>query len=142
MLEKAIKIAAKAHKGQQDKGGEPYILHPLRLMLQCTNETDRIVAVLHDVVEDSPKYSFEKLRKKGASEEVLAALDALTRRVAEKEDYMLFIRRARANACARRVKRRDLKDNMDLSRISNPSAADLERAEKYRMALDLLDENE
>lgn len=55
-LERAIRIAAKAHRGQQDKGGAPYILHPLRLMLQCDRDTDRIVAVLHDVVEDNPEY--------------------------------------------------------------------------------------
>ena len=82
-LNDAIAIAAIVHKGQLDKAGDPYILHPLRMMMRMHDKTSRIVAVLHDVVEDSPKadkWDFERLRTNGFSEEVIAALDCVTDR--------------------------------------------------------------
>lgn len=131
-LERAITIAAQAHAGQVDKGGAPYILHPLRVMLGVEQPEERIVAVLHDVLEDSA-VTLEQLCAEGFSASVLAALSALTK--VEGEDYPAFIRRAAANPLARRVKRADLADNSDLSRIPEPGAEDLRRLEKYRQAL-------
>jgi hypothetical protein len=141
MLEKAILIATNAHQGQVDKAGKPYILHPLRLMFSRQNETERICAVLHDVIEDTD-ITLDYLRNQGFSEEVLAALDALTRR--SNESYDEFISRIINNKIACYVKLADLCDNMDLSRIESPSKNDYERIEKYRRAkdriLDALDE--
>nr|BFD41583.1 HD domain-containing protein [Pseudomonas sp. FFPRI_1] len=130
-LERAIALAAEAHAGQVDKGGAPYILHPLRVMLRLTQPAARIVAVLHDVLEDCP-VTQEQLRDEGFSAEVLAALQALTK--VEGEDYPAFIRRAGANPLARQVKLADLAENSDLSRIPEPGAEDLQRLEKYRQA--------
>lgn len=135
MLEKAILIATNAHKGQLDKGGSPYILHPLRLMFAMHNETEKICAVLHDVIEDT-EITLDYLRNEGFSEEVLDALDALTRRNAETYDE--FIRRIIKNKIASNVKLADLNDNMDLSRINGPTQKDYERIEKYRKASNLI----
>lgn len=128
-LERAIAIAARAHTGQNDKAGEPYILHPLRVMLAMSSEPDRIAAVLHDVVEDTD-VSLKELRAKGFSEEVLAAVDALTKR--NGESRMDAAVRAKANPIARRVKLADNADNLDMSRISNPTAKDLARIAEYK----------
>ena len=133
MLEKAILIAVNAHQGQVDKAGKPYILHPLRLMFSRQNETERICAVLHDVIEDTD-ITLDYLRNQGFSEEVLAALDALTKR--NGESYDEFISRIINNRIACYVKLADLSDNMDLSRIEKPSEKDYERIEKYRKAKD------
>lgn len=133
MLDKAVRIAAKAHEGQVDKAGQPYILHPLRVMFTRRDEATRICAVLHDVIEDSD-ITFEYLRKEGFSEEVLSDLDALTKR--ENENYNDFIGRVIENKIACKVKFADLCDNMDLSRISNPTQEDYRRVEKYRKAAD------
>src|SRR5687767_2629355 len=81
-LERAIAIAAQAHAGQVDKAGQPYILHPLRVMLRLATEEERIVGVLHDVVEDTP-VSLQQLRDEGFSESVLSAVEALTKRDGE-----------------------------------------------------------
>lgn len=133
MLEKAILIATKANQGQVDKGGNPYILHPLRVMFSRTDETEKICAVLHDVVEDID-ITLDYLRDEGFSEEILWALDALTR--LHKESYDDFITRILNNKIACHVKVADLSDNMDLSRIEKPSDKDYERIEKYRKAVD------
>lgn len=131
MLSKAILIAVNAHNGQVDKAGEPYILHPLRLMLSRTREEEKICAVLHDVIEDT-SITLDYLREQGFSEEVLAALGALTRRA--EESYDEFISRVISNKTACHVKLADLSDNMDLSRIDNPTEVDRKRVEKYRKA--------
>src|SRR5277367_2313821 len=86
-LEDAIALAVEAHRGQTEKAGQPYILHVLRVMFRCETEVERIVAVLHDVVEDTGR-SFDDLRRLGYSEEVLAALDCVTKR--EGESYEKF----------------------------------------------------
>ena len=131
-LERAIAIAAEAHAGQRDKAGAPYILHPLRVMLAVREPGDRIVAVLHDVVEDGPGWSLERLRQEGFSEEVLAAVERLTKR--EGESYEPSIERAGMEPIARRVKLADLQDNMDLARIAVPGEKDFTRLERYRRA--------
>ncbi|NCB41039.1 MAG: GTP pyrophosphokinase [Clostridia bacterium] len=131
MLNKAIEIAVHAHDEQLDKAGEPYILHPLRVMLAQTTELERICAVMHDVVEDS-KFTFSDLRNIGFSEETIIVLDFLTKR--NPESYDDFIDRVLLNETACHVKLADLEDNMNLSRIKNPTQEDFERVEKYRNA--------
>jgi len=131
-LERAIAIAATAHAGQVDKGGAPYILHPLKVMLRMSSLEERIVAVLHDVVEDCG-ISLEDLRKEGFSEEVLSAIESVTK--VPGESYEDFVERAAQNPIGRVVKLADLDENSDLSRIASPSWEDLERIEKYRRAI-------
>jgi guanosine-3',5'-bis(diphosphate) 3'-pyrophosphohydrolase len=138
-LEKAIEIAAAAHSGAVDKGGEPYILHPLRLMLSMKATDARIVAVLHDVVEDT-KWTIDKIRQAGFSDTVLSAVEALTKR--DGEEYEDFVLRARENPIAREVKKADVLDNMNLDRIPNPTEKDRRRVQKYENALALLDEKQ
>lgn len=130
-LERAVAIAAQAHEGQVDKGGQPYILHPLRVMMAVEPE-DRIAAVLHDVMEDCPHWTVQGLRNEGFGESAIEALVALTR--GSDEGYNAFIRRAGANPMARRVKLADLSDNMNLSRIAKPTLADCRRVDKYERA--------
>ncbi|MBU1238296.1 HD domain-containing protein [Myxococcota bacterium] len=135
-LEKAIGLAATVHAGQTDKAGVPYILHPLRVMLnQTTNET-RITAVLHDVVEDSDM-TIGDLRHMGFSQNILDAIEAVTKRSGE--PYEDFIKRSAKNPIAKLVKKADLLDNIDISRIASPTQADTERIAKYEMALKYLE---
>ena len=134
-LERAIAIAAAAHEGQVDKGGAPYILHPLKVMLRVNTLEERIVAVLHDVVEDCG-ISFDDLRNEGFSETVLMAIASVTK--VPDESYEEFIERAAQNPIGRVVKLADLEENSDLSRIAQPSWEDLERVEKYRRAIGVL----
>jgi (p)ppGpp synthase/HD superfamily hydrolase len=131
-LERAIAIAATAHAGQVDKGGAPYILHPLKVMLRMTTLEERIVAVLHDVVEDCG-VSLDDLRKEGFSEEVLSAIESVTK--VPGESYEDFVDRAAQNPIGRAVKLADLEENSDISRIASPGWEDLERIEKYRRAI-------
>ena len=135
-LERAIAIAAQAHAGKTDKAGAPYILHPLRVMLAVRGAAARIAAVLHDVVEDS-SWTLDQLRAEGFAPEVLAAVDALTKR--EGESYEDFVRRAGRDPIGHRVKLADIADNMDLSRIANPTEDDHARMAKYRRARALLE---
>ena len=134
-IEDAILLAARAHRGQVDKAGEPYILHPLRVMLRLKDEADRIAAVLHDVIEDTG-ITEESLRDQGYSEEVLGALDALTRR--QGESYADFIERVAGNPLARRVKLADLADNLDASRLLEITPKDRERLARYQAAWERL----
>lgn len=108
-LEEAIELAASAHSGQTDKGGEPYILHPLRVMLAMKTEDERIAAVLHDVVEDTPHVGHGDILAL-FGEDVHAAVFALTRQ--NGESYPDFIGRCKANPIARRVKLADIADNL------------------------------
>src|SRR5919205_4530801 len=130
-VEDAISIAAQAHRGQKDKAGAPYLLHPLRLMLRMDTEAAMMAAVLHDVVEDT-EWTLERLREAGFSEEVLDAVDCLTHR--EGESYQQFMERVRMNPIARQVKIADLEDNMNVRRITQLGPKDLERLEKYHRA--------
>lgn len=134
-VEDAISIAAQAHKGQKDKAGAPYLLHPVRMMLRMNSEAAMMAAVLHDVVEDTA-WTLEQLREEGFSDEVLKAVDCLTHR--DGESYQEFIERVRANPIARQVKVADLEDNMNLQRINQIGSKDLERLEKYHQAWCLL----
>ena len=114
-LNRAIEIAVETHEGMTDKAGEPYILHPLRVMLSVNGASARIAGVLHDVVEDS-EWKLEDLRREGFSDEVIAAVDGVTRR--DGEDYFQFCERAARHPIARAAKLADLEDNMDLERIA------------------------
>ncbi|HEX6748587.1 MAG TPA: HD domain-containing protein [Longimicrobium sp.] len=130
-IEEAIRIAVEAHAGQKDRAGAPYILHPLRVMFRVQTEAERMAAVLHDVVEDTP-WTLDDLRARGFAEEVVEAVDALTKR--EGEPYDAFVDRSAANPVARRVKIADLEDNMDVRRTGNLSEKDVERLNKYLRA--------
>ena len=131
-LEDAISLAVKAHRRRKDKAGAAYILHPLRVMLRMETKDERMVALLHDVVEDT-KYTPEDLRKAGYPRKILQSLDYLTRR--DGEEYEEFIKRVKHNPLARKVKIADIEDNLDLGRIKKPKKRDFMRIEKYRRAL-------
>lgn len=134
-LEHAITLATQSHKGQVDKAGQPYILHPLRVMFAVEGDVTRIIAVLHDVVEDTD-ITFEDLRTMGYSDEVITGLDGLTRR--DDETYMEFVERAKQNPLARRVKIADIEDNMDVRRLATITDKDVERMNRYRKAWSFL----
>ncbi|WP_046213008.1 HD domain-containing protein [Paenibacillus wulumuqiensis] len=134
-LERAIILATRAHSGQNDRSGQPYILHPLRVMLKMSSEEARIVAVLHDVLEDTDVTAHDLLAE-GFSEEIVEAVQAMSRR--EDESYENFVLRAKQNSLARTVKMADIEDNMDPSRNVEPSEKDMERLSKYGKALDEL----
>lgn len=138
-LARAIEIAAEAHAGQQDKAGAPYISHPLRVALDFIRSGDEqraIVAVLHDVIEDS-EITADDLRREGFSEAIVDAVVALTR--PDDEDYRDFVRRAGANEIARPVKIADLKDNIDRTRQAKlPETKRDEMLRKYESALNFL----
>ena len=127
-LERAIALAAEYHAGQTDKGGQPYILHPLRVMAAVSGIEHKMAAVLHDIVEDTP-VTFEMLRQEGFSEAVVEALRALTKR--KGETRIQAAHRAAANPIAKTVKLADLADNMDLSRLNAPTARDMRRMAEY-----------
>jgi (p)ppGpp synthase/HD superfamily hydrolase len=130
-LEDAIALAVEAHRGQRDKAGQTYILHPLRVMMRLDTDAERMAAILHDVVEDTP-YTLERLRELGYPEEVLGALDCLTKR--DGETYEAFIERVRPHPLARRVKLADLEDNMDVRRLPTVGPKEAERLARYRAA--------
>lgn len=128
MLEKAIEIAVEAHRGQIDKAGKIYILHPMRVMLCGKNEAEMIVGILHDTVEDTP-VTIDMLRKEGFSEDVLSALQCVTKQ--KGEEYGHFIDRIMKNPLATQVKLYDIEDNMNRERIPYPTPKDEARFAKY-----------
>jgi (p)ppGpp synthase/HD superfamily hydrolase len=130
-LERAIALAAEAHAGQLDKAGQPYILHPIRVMLQVRTNDERIVAMMHDMLEDCG-WTEERLRAEGFSDAVVQGVLAVTR--LEPETYEEFVLRAGADPIGRAVKLADLADNSDLSRLPNPTPKDFARLERYRRA--------
>lgn len=134
-LERAISIAALAHAGQVDKAGQPYILHPLRVMLRVNSDEERIAAVLHDVVEDTD-VSLAQLTDEGFSQTIVSAIEALTKRPGE--NRLEAALRAAANPIARIVKLSDNAENMDLSRIANPTEKDFARMKEYEQVRNLL----
>ena len=135
-LERAIEIAQEAHKGVKDKGGHDYINHPIRVMHAMSNDQEKIVAILHDVVEDSD-WTFERLKKEGFEDSVIESLRCVTK-YSEEEDYQEFIKRAATNKIATKVKMADIEDNLDLSRLGTLNEKDLTRIEKYKKALKYL----
>lgn len=134
-LERAIEIAARAHAGQVDKAGTPYILHPLRLMLTLQGAYERMAAVLHDVVEDTP-LTFEDLQREGFPPAVVDAVRALTKLPGE--GRIAAAHRAAADPVARAVKLADVSDNMDLRRIPAPTEKDFARLKEYEQVKAIL----
>lgn len=134
-IEHAIEIAARAHAGQTDKGGAPYIFHPLRLMLAVNGEHERMAAVLHDVVEDTA-LTFEDLQREGFPQAVIEAVRALTKLPGESR--IAAAQRAAADPVARAVKLADVTDNMDLRRLPAPTGKDLARLKEYEQVKALL----
>lgn len=130
-LAKAIRIAAVAHEPDKDKAGRPYVLHPIRVMMRMRTEEERIVAVLHDVVEDTD-WTLEGLRREGFTEEIVQAVDRLTKRPGESYDDS--VQRAAGDPIARRVKLADLEDNMDPRRLRELTPEHRERLERYHRA--------
>ena len=131
-LDRAIQIAVKAHRGQEYEPGVPYVLHPLRVMFRMRTDEERIVAALHDVVEQTD-WSLKDLRREGFSAAVVGAVDHLSRR--KDESYDDFIGRILPHPLARRVKRADLQDNIEQCRGPRPNAKDRKRIAKYEAAL-------
>ena len=131
-LPRAIEIATEAHKGQFDKAGNEYIGHPLRVMEMGRTEDERIVGVLHDLVEDTD-WTFEMLEAEGFAPEIIAALKCVTK-LSENENYDAFIERVRKNPLATAVKINDLTDNMDIRRLPYLSDKDVKRLKKYLKA--------
>jgi len=131
-LSKAIEIATLAHKGQKDKSGAEYILHPIRVMERGKTEIEKICGVLHDVVEDSD-YTFEALENEGFSAEVISTLRCITKK-SDDENYDKFIDRIIQNPIAIQVKINDLLDNMDITRLKELNENDLKRLNKYLKA--------
>lgn len=134
LISTAKKICLTAHKMQFDKGGNPYYLHPFRVANACSTKDEIIVALLHDVVEDTST-TLSDLAKIFSST-IIMALDAITKRI--DESYDEFIHRCSMNPISRNVKLHDLEDNMDLSRIKAPTLKDFERQQKYKRAYEFL----
>ncbi len=135
-IQRAEKIAAAAHADTFDKFGAPYMHHVHRVSLAGLTEEEKIVGLLHDVVEDT-EWTFEALEREGFSKQVIDALKCVTK-TSEDEDYELFIQRVARNPLAIRVKLNDLADNMDIRRIPELGPKDFERLTKYHKAYQYL----
>jgi len=127
-LEDVIAFAVEAHRGQKDKVGDPYILHPLRMMTRLHGDAPRMAALLHDVVEDTGR-TLDELRALGCPAPVVAAVDCLTHRAGESYDE--FLDRVLTNPIARQVKLADLEDNMDVRRLPEVTENARVRLSKY-----------
>ena len=139
MTKKALKLCFTAHKDQTDKSGMPYVFHPFHLAEQMPDEDTTIVALLHDVIEDTP-YTLDDLRAMGFNEQVLDALALMTHD--KRIPYMDYVAKIKGNKIARTVKLADLKHNSDLSRLNNLDEKAMKRIEKYRQAIALLSEHD
>lgn len=136
-INKIMQLVYDLHSGQKDKSGVPYIYHVIHVAEQMNTEDETIVALLHDTLEDTelnPNYI-----KNNCGEHILKAVKLLTHK--KNEPYFDYIMKIKDNPLARKVKIADLKHNMDLTRIANPSDNDFKRVEKYKKALEIL-ENE
>lgn len=137
-LEKAIHMAVNAHYNQKDKGGEPYIFHPLRVMDACASLEEKIVAILHDVVEDTD-ITIEMLRQEFPPQ-IIEALKLLTHN--PDVPYMDYVASIKKNTIAREVKIADLTDNSNVYRLKEFTDKDIQRLTKYYEALKLLNTRE
>jgi GTP diphosphokinase / guanosine-3',5'-bis(diphosphate) 3'-diphosphatase len=131
-IDRAIALARQAHAQQVDKAGKPYIDHPLRVMAKMQTWQEKIVAVLHDAIEDSD-LTLADLHHAGFPPEIVEAIAAITKN--EGEDYETYLQRVLGNAIALKVKIADMTDNMDMSRIPHPTAKDWQRLAKYQQIL-------
>lgn len=128
----AHEIAKRAHKGQVDKAGAPYILHPETVASFVTKDDEKIVAYLHDVIEDTP-CQLRDLENAGFSSEIIKAVDLLTRKAGQ--PYKQYLKLVKTNELARVVKLADLKHNSDLSRLTHVTENDIKRLKKYQDAI-------
>jgi len=135
ILGKAIAIAVESHTGQIDKKGDPYILHPLRMMFKADTMEEKIIAILHDVIEKTEK-DFEFLRNAGISDKIILAVDALSRRSGE--SYDKYIDRVAENKLAKTIKILDLKDNIYSLNIDKQEQNNSVQYVKYQTALNRL----
>jgi len=136
LTKKAMKIAFEAHKDQKDKSGMPYIFHPYHLAEQMADERTVCTALLHDVVEDTD-LTFEQLREAGFPEDVIRALRLLTHD--DSVEYLQYVQAIKSDPIARAVKLADLRHNSDLTRLEFVDEKSMERAEKYKKAIALLE---
>ena len=135
---KAMKMCFEAHKEQKDKSGLPYVFHPFHLAEQMDDEESTVVALLHDVVEDTG-YTLDDLAEMGFGDTVIAALELLTHD--DDSPYLDYVRRIKTNPLARKVKLADLAHNSDLDRLNHdPTEEDRERVEKYRKSIEILND--
>lgn len=132
LLAKAIRLALAAHEGQEDKSGMPYAGHVMRVMAAGRTEDEKIVGVLHDVVEDT-EWTFEQLADEGFPPHIVDALRCVTK-LSEEEPYDEFIERVKSNPLATAVKINDLTDNMDVRRYRELTDWDVRRLRKYLSA--------
>lgn len=139
LIELALRLALEAHAGQRDRSGEPYILHPIRVMGALEGDAARAAALLHDVVEDSDT-TLDDLRRAGVPESVVQAVDALTKR--EGEHYDSYLDRVIADPLARLVKRSDVRDNLRVERLPEVGQGDVARLNRYLGALRRLRQTE
>lgn len=137
MTKKALKLCFEAHKAQLDKSGIPYVFHPFHLAEQMKDESTTIVALLHDVIEDT-EYTFNDLIAMGFDGAIIDAIELMTHE--EGVPYMDYVEKIKSNPIAREVKLADLRHNSDLSRLDAPTEKDKMRVEKYRKAIVLLEE--
>lgn len=136
---KAMKLAYEAHLGQVDKAGVPYIFHPIHLAEQMKDEDTTVVALLHDVVEDT-KYTLKDLKDMGFTEKQVEAVSFMTHD--KSEPYLNYVKRVKTNPTAKTVKIEDLKHNSDITRVKNPTSKDYDRLEKkYKPAMKILMED-
>ena len=135
LTRKAITVAYNAHQGQLDRAGLPYILHPLHVAEQMKDEDTCVVALLHDVIEDTD-LTLENLREYGFTEAQIEGVRVMTRE--EDADYFEYIRSVKTNPLALAVKLEDLKHNSDVTRIIEMTDKDLQRIEKYKKAMEIL----
>ena len=136
MTQEAMKLCFEAHRKQKDKSGIPYVFHPIHLAEQMETEETIIVALLHDVVEDSD-YTIEDLRKKGFSDAVLEAISLMTH--ADGVNYMDYVKEIKNNPIARVVKLADLRHNSDLTRLEVVDEKALKRRNTYQEAIAFLE---
>ena len=136
MTKKALKLCFETHKDQLDKSGLPYVFHPFHLAEQMTDEDTTVVALLHDVVEDSDR-TIDDLREMGFSENVISAIEFMTHD--PEVPYMDYVAAIKSNPIAKAVKLADLRHNSDMSRLDNIIPYDEIRAEKYRKSIELLE---
>ena len=135
LTKKALKLCFEAHKNQVDKTGMPYVFHPFHLAEQMKDEDTTVVALLHDLIEDTD-YTLDDLRQMGFGEQVLDAIALMTHDPAV--PYMDYVAQIKTNPIARAVKLADLKHNSDMTRLDSITPYDEERAKKYRKAIRLL----
>ena len=138
MTKAALNLCFEAHKDQRDKSGLPYVFHPFHLAEQMKDEKTAIVALLHDVVEDTG-VTIDDIRNMGFAEDVVVAIELMTHD--PKVPYMEYVSEIKKNPIAKAVKLADLRHNGDMSRLDTVTAYDEKRAEKYTAAIRLLEED-